>query len=115
MLDITYEISTVELDKVIKSLKPTLSSGGDDISNLMIKKLGSNFKKVICHFIATSIKSGITPKRWKLSIVRMIPKKSDARNNPTNYRPISSTSCLARLCERMLLINIKEHLKKIIS
>jgi hypothetical protein len=42
----------------------------------------------------------------------MILKKNDARNNPSNYRPISFTNCLARVCERALLIKINEHVKK---
>jgi hypothetical protein len=42
----------------------------------------------------------------------MIPKKQDARDNPSNYRPITITNCLARLCERVLLISINDHLKK---
>jgi hypothetical protein len=42
----------------------------------------------------------------------MIPKKQDARDNQSNYRPITITNCLARLCERVLLISINDHLKK---
>jgi len=78
----------------------------------MIKKLGPNFRKIICHLLNLSIKTGKIPKRWQVAIVKMIPKKNDARNNPNNYRPISLTNCLARVCERALLIKINEHLKK---
>jgi hypothetical protein len=42
----------------------------------------------------------------------MIPKKQDARDNPSNLRPIKITNCLASLCERVLLISINYHLKK---
>ena len=41
----------------------------------------------------------------------MIPKKADSKNNPNNYRPISLTNCIARLCERVIVIKILEHLK----
>ncbi len=101
-------INSSDLDKIIKSLKPTLSSGEDEISNIMIKKLGPNFRKIICHLLNLSIKTGKIPKRWKVAIVKMIPQKNDARNNPNNYRPISLTNCLARVCERALLIKINE-------
>ena len=106
------DINLSNLDKIIKSLKPTLSSGEDKISNLMLKKLGPNFKKIINHLINISIKQGKIPDRWKIAVVKMIPKKNDALNNPNNYRPISLTNCLARVCERALLIKINEHLKR---
>jgi retron-type reverse transcriptase len=42
----------------------------------------------------------------------MIPKKADSTNNPSNYRPISLTNCMARLRERVILIKIQYHLKE---
>jgi hypothetical protein len=41
----------------------------------------------------------------------MIPKKDNNKTNPKNYRPISLTSCIARLCERFVLLSINKHLK----
>ena len=69
------------------------------------------FIEVFVHLFNLSIKSGEVPVRWKKVIVKMIPKKSDSKNNPNNYRPISLTNCIARLCERVILIKIQEHLK----
>lgn len=63
----------------------------------------------------TAITTTKIPLRWKKVIVKMIPKKDDEKKDPKNYRPISLTSCLARLCERFLLIEINDHLKKTIS
>jgi hypothetical protein len=39
-------------------------------------------------------------------------EKKDGKKDPKNYRPISITSCVARLCERFILIEINEHLKE---
>jgi len=98
------------LRKIIKSFKTTLSSGEDKISNIMLKNLGDNFLQVLVHLFNTSIQNSETPQRWKKGIVKMIPKKQDSRENPNNYRPITLTNCLARLCERVILIAINKHL-----
>ncbi len=39
-------------------------------------------------------------------------EKKDGKKDPKNFRPISITSCVARLCERFILIEINEHLKE---
>jgi hypothetical protein len=41
----------------------------------------------------------------------MIPKKGE-KNSPSNYRPISITSVLARLCEKLIKNRINKHLKE---
>jgi hypothetical protein len=51
------------------------------------------------------------PELWKRVILKMIPKKNDGKKDPKNYRPISITSCIARLCERFILSDINDHLK----
>ena len=92
-------------------MKSTLSSGEDQISNIMLKNIGDHFIKVFVHLFNVSINFGKVPVRWKKVIVKMIPKKADSKNNPNNYRPISLTNCIARLCERVIYIKIQEHLK----
>ena len=108
---IEESINGDKLKKIIKSLKSTLSSGEDQISNIMLKNIVDHFIKVFVHLFNLSIKFGKVPVRWKKVIVKMIPKKVDSKNNPNNYRPISLTNCIARLCERVVLIKIQEHLK----
>jgi hypothetical protein len=63
----------------------------------MLKNLGENYLKVLVHLFNTSIQKGKAPKRWKKGIV-----KTDAKDNPNSYRPITLTNCLSRVCERVL-------------
>lgn len=104
------KINMQMLNKFLKKIKPTLSTGEDKVSNIMLKNVGNKFKQIILHLFRLSIKGDI-PKRWKKVIVKMIPKKADNKADPKNYRPISLTNCLARLCERFVLEEIQEHLK----
>ncbi len=71
-------INVNNLRKIIKSLKTTLSSEEDKISNIMLKNLGDNFLQVLVHLFNTTIQNSETPQRWKKGIVKMIPKKQDS-------------------------------------
>ena len=48
---------------------------------------------------------GIVPSSWKDAHIVPLHKRGE-RRNPANYRPISLTSCFARLFERMILQRI---------
>ena len=78
----------------------------------MLKNINNKIKKVLIHLFNVSISNACVPERWKKVIVKMISKKNDAKTDPTNYRPISLTNCIARLCERFVLLMINTHLKK---
>ena len=46
--------------------------------------------------------TGETPACWKEATVIPIPKPGKDAKNPSNYRPISLTSCLCKTMERMI-------------
>ena len=65
----------------------------------------------LVEIINECLKTGTVPTKWKTSIIKMIPKKSDDKHNIDSYRPISVTPCAMRLFERVLLERLKNHLK----
>ena len=46
--------------------------------------------------------SGDIPKTWKDALIIPIPKPGKGNTDPTNYRPISLTSCICKTFERMI-------------
>ena len=48
----------------------------------------------------------------KNSNSKMIEKKADDHSNPKNFRPISITSCLCRILERIILQWLHDYLKE---
>jgi hypothetical protein len=104
-------ININNLNKILKNLKSKVSCGEDKITNTMLKHLSDKFKLVLLHLCKTAINSLFIPELWKRVILKMIPKKNDGKKDPKNYRPISITSCIARLCERFILSDINDHLK----
>ena len=99
-------ISMTELKKRISKLKVNCSPGADTISNIFFKKMPETYRYVVLKLINLSIKTEL-PQAWRQASITMIPKKGKP-SDPTNYRPISLTSCLGKLAER----TIKERLYK---
>ena len=101
-----------DLNLVIKDLKKNAACGEDNIHNLMLKNSTQDFRKQILVLINETVKQSKIPQSWKNSIVSMIPKKVNNSSCPKDYRPISLTSCLAKVAERLMLVKIKEFLHK---
>ena len=101
-----------DLNDAIKKLKPHSAPGRDLIHKLMIKNSNFYFKKLILHLINLTVEQNIMPQGWKESPITMIPKKKANSDNPEDNRPISLTSNIAKLAEKLIAIKIKEFLGK---
>jgi hypothetical protein len=83
--------------------KSTSSAGSDNILTSFITHCSENFLQlVLLRVFNFSLKSGLIPAAWKNACIAPIYKKSGSRSLPSNYRPISLTSVVARLMERMI-------------
>ena len=105
-----YLFDLNDLNMVIKKLNIKSACGEDKIHNLMLKNSTQDFRKIILNLINASVTQSKIPQKWKNSLISMIPKKNNNSRNPKDYRPISLTSCMAKLAERLMLIKIKEFL-----
>ena len=101
-----------EFKNTIKRLKNHSAPGRDNIHNLLIKNSPDSFKKVILHLVNVTVEKNSIPLSWKESQITLIPKKKANSDNPKDYRPISLTSNLAKLAEKLLAIKLKEFMKK---
>lgn len=101
-----------EINLVIKNLNKKSTSGEDQIHNLMLQNSSQEFRKIILYLINQTVKQAKIPQNWKTSLISMIPKKQNNSSDLRDYRPISLTSCLAKVAERLMLTKIKEFLDK---
>ena len=106
-IDITVDI----VRKEIKSLNINKSIGPDEISPRLIKELVNYISVPITIIMKKSLADGYLPKDWRLAIVSPIYKKG-AKNLAENYRPISLTSIICRLMEKLLKCQIMNHLEQ---
>ena len=96
------EFSKLEFDRALKKLKLRKAPGPDKIHNEMLHGLGQIGKETILKLINLTWHRGELPRTWKLAYLTPILKKNKPKGEPKSYRPISLTSCLGKLAERII-------------
>lgn len=102
-------ITPNDINEIIKHLNAHKSPGPDNINNKMLKNIPLNVVTNIAKIINACFKFSHFPDKWKLATVIMIPKPSQDHKLPTNYRPISLLNSLAKIFEKTILFQIKDH------
>ena len=78
----------------------------------MISYLGDLVKQKLLQFINRTGNEGNLPTDWRTAKVTPILKKGYPAGQPQSYRPISLTSCLGKVTERMINIRLYHWLEK---
>ena len=94
-------------------MKAQKSPGPDGITNEMITNLGTVSKSVLLAFINKTWREGKLPKGWLIAHIKPILKKGKPAQEPKSYRPISLTSCIGKLAERMINTRLYWWLEKV--
>ena len=77
----------------------------------MIRNVSLKFKLTLLKLFNHCLVNNTIPDEWKKATVSMIHKKG-CKKTRDNYRPISITSCMAKVFEKLALNRIKDHLKE---
>jgi hypothetical protein len=94
--------SPEEIRNIIKYLPNNKATGPDNIPNKVIKNLSKKALVQLHYIINSIIKLQHFPKQWKIATVVPIPKQNKDPTNPSNYRPISLLSGLAKVAEKVV-------------
>ena len=104
--------SALAVQKVIARLKPTLSMGPDGIPNILLKKLSLSLCGPLSYLFERSFSLVFITSVWKTAKIVPILKKGSALK-VSNYRPISLTSTISKVMERIisdqLLVYLNTH------
>ena len=109
MSDIHF--SPYMVTEVLKKLKNSSSPGPDEISQRVLKETADEISLPLSILFEKSMQSGVVPMDWRTANVVPI-YKSGPKGEPVNYRPISLTSVVVRVMERILKIKMLLHLKE---
>ena len=106
-IDFTND-STFDIDLSDSRIKPLLDNldinkaqGPDAVSGAVLKNCSKTLAYPLSILFSLSYNTGYIPQEWKLANVVPVHKKDD-KNKVTNYRPISLTSLVMKVFERIL-------------
>ena len=114
MADIRF--TPYAITEVLRHVKNSSSPGTDGISQRVLKEAAEEVSVPLSLLFNKSMQTNAIPMDWKTANVVPI-FKSGAKSEPSNYRPISLTSVVVRVMERILKQKIQLHLNvnKLIS
>ena len=96
------DFTLAEMNKSLHKLKKRKSPGPDGIHNEMLQHLGNAGKRTLLQFFNLTWKTGKLPLTWKNALIKPVLKKGKPAEDAKSYRPISLTSCLGKVAERMV-------------
>ncbi len=102
-LAVNTPLTCTELRRALASIKKVkVSTGVDTVSYRMLKEAPESFLKILLDFFQRCWDGGTIPAGWKHAIVVPIHKHGKPRKELGSYRPISLTSHLGKVYERVI-------------
>ena len=106
--EITIDEKTVE--KYLMMVDPNKSSTPNCIHPRIIKECATGLATPLKMIYQMSFNSGTVPTRWKSGNITPL-HKGESRHDASNYRPITITSLLCRIMEKVVKDAVVKHLE----
>lgn len=97
------------IEELLLDINPNKSPGPDGIHPKALKETAAILAKPLTKIYNASLQSGIVPDLWKLGNIIALFKKGD-KSDPGNYRPVSLTSVVGKLMEKIVRKVIVGHM-----
>ena len=104
-----HAVSPNEVEKIVKGLKNSKSTGTDHIDTWVIKLVARDILPAITHIVNLSIVHSEFPSLWKVSKVVPLLKKGDPLS-PKNYRPVALLPVFCKILEKVVFLQLVEYL-----
>ena len=106
----SFHVTDADVLKLMKDLHPNKSPGIDGIHPRVLKELAEVLVKPITIIYKKSLAECELPQHWKEATITPIFKKGD-RTRAENYRPVSLTSLICKILEKLIVAQIIKHVK----
>ena len=101
MRDFDLDFTVEDVEAAIKELKSNSAPGADGVPAVLLKNCAHALSIPLTSMWRRSLREGVVPEFYKMSLVSPLHKKGD-KITPGNYRPVSLTSHIVKVFERVL-------------
>ena len=98
------------MDKNIKDLKNSKSSGVDNLDTYILKLTRKHIVPSVCHIINLSIQNKKFPTKWKIAKVVPLYKGKGSKFDTKNHRPVAILPILSKVLERAMFKQVLRHM-----
>ena len=105
-----FAFSVDDVKKLLRGIKISSSPGPDNVHSRILKECADVISPGVQHIFRLSLDTGVLPNEWKLGRITPIFKKG-SRRQACNYRPVSLTSILCKVFEKLIRKAIVNHMK----
>ncbi|WP_410469846.1 RNA-directed DNA polymerase, partial [Bradyrhizobium sp. 33ap4] len=106
------EFSIAELRSALKPVNARSAPGPDKITYAALRNLDGKSQQALLQAYNTSWQQGRLPHSWKEAMVVPILKPGKPPTALSSFRPVSLTSCMGKLMERMVLHRLEWWMEK---
>ena len=105
------DITPQEVEKILRGLHHGKAAGPDGISPRVLSLAAKELSIPITHLFRKTLETGELPLEWKTAYVSPIFKKG-SKMLPNNYRPVSLTSVVCKVMEKIVRDKVMKHLQE---
>ena len=96
------DLTLQELQDALLCTSPGSSAGPDKIPTTLLLNLGPSARAALLHVFNLSWRTSVVPRCWRQALITPLPKPQKDPSVCSAYRPISLTSNICKLLERIL-------------
>ena len=111
---IDFHFDPDQISNILKDIDTNKSPGTDGITGTVLKKCSSSLSYPLSILFNISFASSQLPQDWKVANVVPVHKKGD-KSNIENYRPISLTSLVMKVIEKIVRDELYSKCKDLIN
>ena len=106
------QMTEEKVKSVIENLDENAAAGPDGIPPFLVKQLKDELIEPLTTLFQASIEQSRIPDEWRLAVVTPIYKNKGKKSDPCNYRPVSLTSVIGKVMERVVKEQLTTYLEK---
>ena len=104
--------SNAELESALRKLKPGKAAGPDGIATEPLRHLTELARTRLLDVANLSWTRGEVPPKWRLSTIVPVPKPGKPTDKVESFRPVSLTSNVCKVVERMVAARLSDLLER---